>query len=166
MIPGTIVRFLQERACLAFAGTRSATLAPRGHRVAGWSVGSDARTLTAFIPENSVPHFVEALRDNGRLALTFEEVGTHETYQLKGRYLRHRPVQPSDVDTASRSRDRLVKGLRSMFPDHGLADMLAKSIGRPSLAVDMEVEEVFVQTPGPGAGSRIAPQAGPEGSAA
>jgi hypothetical protein len=27
----------------------------------------------------------------------------------------------------------------------------------PSLAVDIEVHDVFVQTPGPGAGGRIAP---------
>ena len=60
--------------------------------MAGRSTG---RTLTVFIPA-SAPRLLEALRDNGRIAVTFEEVGTHETYQVKGRYLSHRPVQPAD----------------------------------------------------------------------
>src|SRR5438034_2663723 len=98
MIPGKIIRFLEERAAAAFAGTRDANLVPRGHRVTGWQIGAGGRTLTVFVAESSVPHLVEALQDNGRVAVTFEEVGTHETYQLKGRYLGHRPVQPTEID--------------------------------------------------------------------
>jgi len=166
MIPEKIIRFLQERASVGFAGTRDANLAPRGHRVAGWLVGAGGRTLTALIPESSVPHLVEALQDNGRVALTFEEVGTHETYQLKGRYLSHRPAQPADMDVASRTRERFVKSLRALVPYPGVADMLGPSVGRPRLAVEIEVHEVFLQTPGPGAGTRLAPPPDAEASAA
>ena len=116
MIPGKIIRFLEERANVGFAGTRDGNLVPRGHRVSGWQIDAGGRTLTAFIPESSVPHLVEALLDNGRIAVTFEEVGTHETYQLKGRYLSHRPVQPAEIDIADRARERFVKGLRSLLP--------------------------------------------------
>jgi hypothetical protein len=165
MIPGKIIRFLEERASIAVAGTRDANLVPRGHRVTGWLIGAGGRTLTAFIPESSVPHLVEALQDNGRVAVTFEELGTHETYQLKGRYLSHRPVQPTDIDVASRTRERFVKGLHSMFPNSGIADLLGASISAPSLGVEIEVHEVFLQTPGPGAGTRLAPPPDAEVSA-
>jgi hypothetical protein len=157
MIPGKIIRFLEERASIAFAGTRNANLVPRGHRVSGWLIDVGGRTLTAFIPESSVPLLVEALQDNGRIAVTFEEVGTHETYQLKGRYLSHRPVQPAEIDVANRTRERFVKGLRALLPHPGAADMLGPSIGTPRLAVEIDVYEVFLQTPGPGAGTRIVP---------
>ena len=157
MIPPPIIRFLEERANIGFAGTRDADLVPRGHRVSGWRVGPAGRTFTAFVPNTSVPHLLEALLDNGRFAVTLEEVGTHETYQLKGRYLSHRPVQPADVDLATRTRERFVKGLRSLYPQAEAAQRLGASIPAPSLAVEMEVEEVFLQTPGPGAGTRLAP---------
>ena len=51
MIPGKIVRFLEQHANLAFAGTRDRDRVPYGHRVSGWHVNADARTLTALVPE-------------------------------------------------------------------------------------------------------------------
>jgi hypothetical protein len=159
MIPGKILRFLDERANAGFAGTRDANLVPRGHRVSGWQARGDGRTLVAFIPASSAPQLVDHVQDNGRIALTFEEVGTHETYQIKGRYLSHRPVQPAEVDLANRMRERFAKDLRSLHPDEQRITVLAASIPPPALAVEIEVHEVFLQTPGPGAGTRIVPAA-------
>ena len=157
MIPAKVIRFLEDRASLGFAGTRDGNLVPSGHRVPGWHVDQSGRTLTVFMPDASATRLLEALRDNGRIALTFEEVGTHETYQVKGRYLSHRPVQPAEIAIAGAMRERFARGLRSLNNDEQVAALLAASIPRPSLAVDVGVEEVFVQTPGPGAGARIAP---------
>src|SRR5690242_2449424 len=164
MIPGKIVRFLEDRASSAFAGTRDANLVPRGHRVSGWRIGVGGRTVQVSIPEASVPHFVEAMEDNGRVTVTFEELGTHETYQLKGRYLNHRPAEAAEIDVANRLRERFEKSLRAMSPDHRVPELLGASIGLPRLVVEFEVHEVFLQTPGPGAGSRLAPPPGIEGS--
>jgi hypothetical protein len=157
MIPGKIIRFLEERASVAFAGTRDRNLVPQGHRVTGWLVGPGGRTLTIFIAESSVPHLVEALHDNGRIAVTFEEVATHETYQLKGRYLGHRLAQSTEIEISTRLRDRFVKSLHSLFAHQEMGALLGPSIGTPGLVVEFEVHEVFLQTPGPGAGSRLAP---------
>ena len=157
MIPGKILRFLDERANVGFAGTRDANLVPRGHRVSAWQVDGPGRTLTAFIPSSSADRFVEHVLDNGRIALTVEEVGTHETYQIKGRYLSHRPVRPTEVEIALRARERFARSLRSLNPDERWATMMAASIPSPALAVEIEVQEVFLQTPGPGAGTRIVP---------
>jgi hypothetical protein len=157
MIPPPIIRFLEERANIGFAGTRDANLVPRGHRVSAWRIGPGGRTFTALLPDASAPHVLEALLDNGRVAVTLEEVGTHETYQIKGRYLSHRPAQPPDIDLASRARERFVKSLRSLYPHPGAAERLGASIPAPGLAVEIEVDEVFLQTPGPGAGTRLAP---------
>ena len=165
MIPGKILRFLDERANAGFAGTRDAALVPRGHRVSAWLVDADGRTLTAFIPSSSAPQLVEQLEDNGRIACTFEEVGTHETYQIKGRYLSHRPPRPAEVDVANRIRERFAKSLRSLHLDERMATMLAASVPPPTVAVEIEVHEVFLQTPGPGAGARIVPPPDAERSA-
>ena len=117
MIPGKIIRFLEERASIGLAATRDGNLVPSGHRVAGWRIDAAGRVLTAFIPPSSEPRLVEALLDNGRIAVTFEEVGTHETYQIKGRYLSHRPVRPDGASTSpSRARERFAKGAPLALP--------------------------------------------------
>jgi hypothetical protein len=42
-----------------------------------------------------------------------------------------------------------------LYPD--AEHLLRAFIPRPALAVEFEVREVFVQTPGPGAGARLVP---------
>jgi hypothetical protein len=160
MIPGKILRFLDDYANVAFAGTRSRDLVPYGHRVSGWRVSADGRSLTALIAEPFVNHLVESLEDNGAFAVTIEQFPSHETYQFKGRYLRQRPLEPQDVDTVGRIRGRLVKGLRPMFP-HAPEAMLNWFVPDPYLAIEFEVDEIYLQTPGPGAGARLVP---PEGN--
>ena len=156
MIPGKIVRFLEQSANVAFAGTRDEHLVPHGHRVSGWTVGADGRTLTALLSAPITGELLESLQDNGQFALTIEEFPSHETYQFKGRYLRHRPTQPEDLVCVDRIRDRFVKGLRRAFTD-APEDMLRAFVNRPGLAVEFEVHGIYLQTPGPGAGTQLAP---------
>jgi hypothetical protein len=158
MIPGKIIRFLDEHANLAFGGTRSRDLVPFGHRVSGWRLGADGRTLTSFVADQSTDRLIESLEDNGEFALTVEEFPSHETYQFKGRYVRHRPLQPADLEAVDRIRERYVKSMRHLFADAPEA-LLKKAVLTPSVAVDFEVREVYLQTPGPGAGLRLVPPA-------
>jgi len=158
MISGKIVRFLEQRANVAFGGTRDRDLVPHGHRVSGWRVDADGRTLTALVPEQFIAHLVESLEDNGHFALTVEEFPSHETYQFKGRYLRHRPLRHDDVEVVDRIRERFVKNVRPIYtdaPEHFLKAFILKA----HLAVEFEVLEIYLQTPGPGAGARLAPLA-------
>ena len=156
MIPGKILRFLEQYANVAFAGTRDRDLVPYGHRVCGWRVGADQRTMTAFIPEEFRPKLMESLRENGELAVTVEEFPSHETYQFKGRYIRDRHVLPDDVEIVDRIRRRFVRSLRPIMAD-APEEVLNAFIAKPSLAIEFEVLEVYLQTPGPGAGSRLIP---------
>lgn len=158
MIPTKILRFLEERANIGFAGVRDRNLAPSGLRLSGWQADAAGRTLTAFVPQPWATRLVELVRENRAIAVTIEEAGTHETYQFKGRYLSHRPVQADEAAIASRARDRFAKGLLQWGPaDERMAALIKASIPLPGLAVEIEVDEVFLQTPGPGAGGRISP---------
>ena len=156
MIPGKIVRFLEQYANVAFAGTRDRDLVPYGHRVCGWRVGADQRTMTAFIPEEFRPKLIESLRENGEMALTVEEFPSHETYQFKGRYIRDRDVLHDDVEIVDRIRRRFVRSLRPLMA-HAPEEALNAFVAKPSLAVEFEVLEIYLQTPGPGAGTRLIP---------
>ena len=107
MIPGKIVRFL-DRANISHAGTRDRNLVPHGHRVSGWRLGGDGRTLVVLLPEGARPHLIESLEDNGQFSVTVEEYPAHETYQFKGRYVRHRPIEGEDIQVADRVRERFL----------------------------------------------------------
>jgi hypothetical protein len=156
IIPEKIARFLEQRANVAFAGTRNRDLVPFGHRVSGWCIGADGRSLTAFIPEPA--GLVESLQENGELALTVEDFPSHETYQFKGRYVSHRPAHREDLAIVDRIRERFIKNMRAVYPvlPEGIAGAFTS---KPALAVEFEVSEIYVQTPGPGAGARIVPPA-------
>lgn len=156
-IPGKLVQFLEHSANIAFAGTRDKDLVPHGHQVPGWRVGADGRTLTALVAEQFTAHLIESLEDNGQFALTVEEYPSHETYQFKGRYLRHRPLMREDIDFVDGIRDRFVKRVRSLYPAEAPEELVRAFIPKPGVAVDFEVSEIYVQTPGPRAGARLVP---------
>jgi hypothetical protein len=137
-------------------GTRDGNLVPFGHRVSGWRLGADQRTMTLLLPADFTQKVVELLQQNGELALTVGVFPGHETYQFKGRYLRHRAADLDDVEVVDRVRQRLVRNMKPMVygpPE----DALRASVSSPALAVEFEVREVYLQTPGPGAGTRLVP---------
>ena len=156
LIPGKLVRFLEQHANVAYAGIRDRDLVPFGHRVSGWRVGADQRSITILFPDEFLPRLLESLQENRELALTVEEFPSHETYQFKGRYLRHRGIERGDVEIADRLRHRWVRSLKPIFAD-AREDVLKGFVSPPSLAVDFEVLEIYLQTPGPGAGTRLVP---------
>jgi hypothetical protein len=123
--------------------------------VCGWHVGDGGRTLTVLLAE-PLTHLLESLDDNGQIALTVEEIPSHETYQFKGRYVRHRQAVPDDVETVDRMRRRFVKSVRPIF-DIRSDDVINAFVSPPALAVEFEVSEIYLQTPGPGAGTRLIP---------
>jgi hypothetical protein len=155
VIPGKIVRFLEQYANVAFVGTRDRDLVPFGHRVCGWIVAADQRMMTILVPDEFLQRLVESLQQNGELAVTVEEFPSHETYQFKGRYVHHRGVQDGDAEIVDRVRRRFVKSLRPM--SHESEDTLKSFVSPPALAVEFEVLEIYLQTPGPGAGTRLIP---------
>lgn len=155
-IPGRLLRFLDQHANLAFAGTRSRELAPYGHRVSGWVVDADGRTLTALVAEHFTANLVESLEDSGEFALTVEAFPSHETYQFKGRYLSHRAVGSDDLEVVDRIRGRFLKSIRHVYPE-APEQLLNAYIQVPGVGVAFEVREIYLQTPGPGAGTRLVP---------
>jgi hypothetical protein len=167
MIPGKIVRFLEQHANIAVAGIRDANLAPAGCRLSGWHLQPDGHTMTVLIAPPATDRVIAALEENGQIAVTVGENQTHETYQLKGRFVRHRPVEAGDLPFVARVRERYLRAIRPEIPE-GVPDayVIAVAVPDPVVAVDVDVSEVYVQTPGPGAGSRLYPPVEPAGQEA
>ena len=156
LIPQKIVRFLEQAANVAYLGMRDSDLVPFGHRVSGWQLGADQRTMTLLLPDDFTDRIVELLPQNREMAVTVEAIPTHETYQFKGRYLRHRAAQGGDGEVVDRIRQRFVKSMKTV-PYGPPEERVTAFVSPPALAVEFEVHEVYLQTPGPGAGTRLTP---------
>lgn len=147
---------------MAFGGIRDRELRPSGCRVSAWQMAADNRTLTLWVPmpPQFRERFFDALLDNRQFAATIEEHPAHETYQLKGTYLKHRDAVPGDLDIVVRHRERLARVLRIQVPPGmDVQPLLRIILPDPTYVLDIDVREVYLQTPGPGAGSRIHPPA-------
>lgn len=137
------------------AGTRDADLRPAHICVVGAVVEDDRRTVTFFVPESRSGRLLSDLRDNGRIAFSFG-LASHEAYQLKGTYLSARPTTADDVARQDAYRTTLLTASRMVYPEE-IARPYALGVAyQPGIAVSFRVEEIFVQTPGPGAGTRMA----------
>jgi hypothetical protein len=158
MIPGMILNFLQDRGAIAVSGTRDAHRVPHAHYVSGWEVEPDQQTIRCSINRVYLDDLFSSLEDNRQFSLTVEQIGTHETYQFKGNYAGQ--ADPNDADFAAHQRitERFAKAVSALF---GLSERDCRAfISSPSVIVRFTVREIFLQTPGPGAGRRVSP---PEG---
>jgi hypothetical protein len=152
-----LLKFL-ERASLGFAGTRDRDRVPHFHWVAGWSVEPDRANLAFFLGGPFAERLLHDVAECPRLALTIEHIGPHETYQFKGAFAGSRPVGPAERAASERCRERFVRDVLAIdtrwnFTPEGLA----RYHGGPALVVVLQVDEIYLQTPGPGAGRRIVP---------
>jgi len=154
VIPDRVVEVLHGPAFMQ-VGTRDAELRPAHTWAVGAIVHDDRRTVTFFVPESCSTRMLSNLRGNGRVAFAFAWV-THEAYQLKGTYFDVRPATDEDVARQEAYRAKLLAGARQVFPEEIARPLALGFAYRPAVAVTFRVDEVYLQTPGPGAGTRMA----------
>ncbi len=154
MIPDRVAEHLQGPAFIQVA-TRNADLRPAHAHVLGAVVHDDKETVTFFVAVKRSKQIVADLEDNGRVALEAAHA-THEAYQMKGKYVSSRPSSEEDYAVQEAYKKRIVEGLLQFFPEE-LARPIAgvESDYRPSVAITFRVEEIYLQTPGPGAGTKM-----------
>ncbi len=154
MIPDRVVEVLQGPAFIQ-AGTRDETLRPVHTFAIGAVVHPDRETVTFFVPESRSVPILANLENNGRVALGFALV-SHEAYQLKGTYLSARPGDESDAGVQDAYRSKFLAAVRQTAYPEEIARALTLGFAyRPCVAITFRAEEVFLQTPGPGAGKKM-----------
>jgi hypothetical protein len=154
MIPDRVVEVLHGPAWVQI-GTRDEALQPAHVFAVGAVVHDDRQTVTVFVPAARSERVLRDLRANGRIALGLA-LASHEAYQLKGTYVSSRPTD--DADRARQEAHRaalLASALEAGYPD-SIARPLALGIAyTPGVAITFRAEEMFLQTPGPGAGTLL-----------
>jgi hypothetical protein len=130
-------------------GTRDGANRPECLIAAGLVVEPGGRRVTVFLPEATSAKTIENLRDNAAIAVCMDRPTTHRAVQMKGRCAGIRPAGPED-------RPAMEAAAAAFFAEVEAIGVPPRAIRRlaawPCLVVSVDVEDVFVQTPGPGAG--------------
>lgn len=142
-----------ESGISVLVGTRDPRLVPEAMRAVGARVEAGGAELTVFLPAATAARTVANLEDNGRIAVCFSRPIDHRSLQVKGRVLSIR-----DGDAADRAViDRYLEALAGTWQEIGVPPTVVRRVTRwPAHAIRLCIEEVFVQTPGPGAGAPLA----------
>src|SRR5262245_51679181 len=154
MIPDRVVEVLHGPSWIQI-GTRDEALRPAHTMVVGALVHDDRPTVTVLVPAARSERVLRDLTENGRIAVGVALV-SHEAYQLKGTYVSSRPTD--DTERACQEARRaalLASALEAGFPPTIARPLTMGLAYTPGVAITFRAEEVFLQTPGPGAGTRL-----------
>jgi hypothetical protein len=155
VIPDRVIEVLHGPAYMQI-GTRDAALRPSHTVAVGAVVHDDRETVTVFVPTVRARRILADLESNGRVALGIALV-SHEAYQLKGSYLSTRPTDASDLARQETYRKALLDDALGVgYPDEIARPLTQGFAYTPGTAITFRAEQVFLQTPGPGAGTPLA----------
>lgn len=133
-------------------GTRDAKLRSECLRAVGAAVGADRSTLVVYVPSELAARTLANLEDNGAVAVTFSQISNHKTLQVKGKLVTLRRARRSERAL----QERWLAAFAEQLHMTGFSRRVARRLRYwPSLALELEIHELFAQTPGPGAGRRI-----------
>lgn len=137
-------------------GTCSRALEPDSVRGVGLRVHPGASAVTVLVPVATSRASIANLRENPRMALTFCRVIDMRTFQVKGALREIRDADDGDHALALRYRDAFAESLAEIGQHREITRRITVW---PALALDLEIELIFAQSPGPAAGTRYEPRA-------
>src|SRR5919201_3077316 len=150
MIPRQVADLLQTGVSVII-GTRNAALMPECTRAWGIRVTADGKA-TVFLAETISQRTLENLRENGLIAISCTRPTDHVACQLKGRVRSIRPASAADRDAARQWHREFIGEIIAIGVP---AELCEAWIAEPTVSVEVDVTDVFEQTPGPGAGEKL-----------
>lgn len=134
------------------------TVSPDGEPYAtrGWGLrvlGATAPVQVRLLLSAADLVALSDLDGTGRVAITASDVATLRSLQLKGRVIAVEPIVEDDHDLAAGYVDALFE---DVVETDGIARHLLERLVPPAfVAFTVEPDELFDQTPGPGAGAAV-----------
>lgn len=152
MIPQEVID-VTNGSYIAYLGSRNEHLAPTVRVAWGISFKPGEDVVTGFVVEAHYEKMLANFQQNGRVALSFSGSFTHVAYQLKGRFLRARALTAEEAAMQQQYRRKIIDEIAQFGHSK---ERLSRIMRLADLAIDIKVEKIFNQTPGPGAGKEIA----------
>jgi hypothetical protein len=147
MLSEDVADFLQSGVAIILA-TVDGEL-PELWRASGAVVDPDRTTVTLYLPDSFGAAALEKLEQHPRVAAVFTRPSDYMSLQVKGTFTCLRKAGSVDRELQRRYREEFFRAVREV----GLVRP-ERMIFSSSVAIELRVEEVFDQTPGPGAGER------------
>lgn len=148
-------QFIQRRVSMYAAG-RDGRNIPVSARAYGCKVSADRRTLTIFVMRSQAVRLLDNIARNQQLAVVFSQPTTHRTVQFKGNDARIVALAPEDIQLIAAWVGSFVVELGQLG---FTAPFVHAAFAVPPdevVAITFTPSDGFAQTPGPGAGSRLA----------
>ena len=137
-------------------GTRDARLEPEVTRAVGLRADPDRRHVSVFLAAATAERTLRNLRDNGRIAIAVSNPPDHRALQLKGALADLRAATEEDAAAVL----AYVAQVSQVLDVLGLPARLVSRLNcLPCTRAYVRVDEIFLQTPGPGAGSALGSRA-------
>lgn len=150
---GTELTSMIEDGAGLVVGTVGADDEPRATRA--WSavvVDAAARRLRVVVSADD-PVSVANLRPDAVVALNGADVRTFRSVQLKGRVVVVEPPGPDDLDTTREQSERFLHEVHAT--DGNPIELLRRILPIEVVVVELEIDEMYDQTPGPDAGGPL-----------
>jgi hypothetical protein len=143
-----------ESGCALIVGTVDAEGEPRATRAWGLRVrGADRAQVRLLLDDRDT---ITLERLPGPIAITGADVRTLHSVQLKGRVMAVEPATDADSEMADRFRDDFFGAIAET---DGTPRWKPERLTPPGyVAVLVEVDDVYDQTPGPEAGAMLSPE--------
>ncbi len=133
-------------------GTVDAAGVPATCRGVAVSSSDGLQTLTVYVPVATSHATIQNLATTRRIAVGATHPIRHSATQLKGQSLEVRLARDEEAGFVRARLDAFAEVLDTV----GVPRRLAHSMAHwPAFAVTMRVEQIFEQTPGPKAGSKL-----------
>ena len=132
-------------------GTRDSDLVPEYNRGLGAYV-TGSNIIKVHIAKITSERALSNLEDNGMIALTMVKVRTYETYQAKGKAI-------SFLDATEEEQKKVEEYMRIFDEELNVFGLPSRAVytfpHNPTVVIEIEVQDIFDQTPKIGAGERL-----------
>lgn len=155
---GDDLKALIEGPVSVLVGTRDSRLVPEITRAWGPRVSEDRQSVSLCVPVATSGKTLDNLEANGRIAVAFTHPANYKTFQLKGRHARIAESDSADLAVVDRHRDAFAVVNAPLGQPREVVESFWRAEIETSGAlvkILFKPEEVFDQTPGPGAGRRV-----------
>ncbi|HEY0714742.1 MAG TPA: pyridoxamine 5'-phosphate oxidase family protein [Polyangia bacterium] len=109
----------------------------------------DGDRVTADLPTASSTEVLAQLARDGRIAIVAELSTTHRTLQIKGRTLAIAPTPDEQRPAVEAAAEAFFAVCEQLGLPRRLTD---RAVRWPTTSIEVQIDQVFEQSPGPGAG--------------
>ncbi len=156
-LPADVKTFI-ERGVSVMVGTRDSELVPELVRAWGPRVSRDRTRVSVCVAVAAGARTISNLRDNNRLAVTFAFPGDSHAIQLWGRCIGTGQARRQDLAAVQEHRHAFAQANEGLGVPLPFIEALwqRELAGSPDMVtIRFVAEQIFNQTPGPGAGSPL-----------